>query len=35
MVWTASSVANVSLDGEFIPFPGSMLDDDSTAVFAR
>src|ERR1035438_1810763 len=24
-VWTASSVDNVSLDGEFIPFPGSML----------
>src|ERR1017187_7082903 len=26
MVWTASSVDNVSLDGEFIPFPDSMLD---------
>jgi hypothetical protein len=26
MVWTASSVDNVSLDGEFIPFPGSMHD---------
>ena len=25
MIWTASSVDNVSLDGEFIPFPGSML----------
>ena len=28
MIWTASSVDNVSLDGEFIPFPGSMHDPD-------